>query len=302
MKLARTTFRISILAVMLVALMSACTYVPPEEDSYEDDIYGVDFHQGPPDDEFGDLWYWGNWLAVEPYGWAWQPYVIEQWRPFEHGQWLFTEFGWTWISYEPFGWAVYHYGHWMYDRTWGWLWVPGFEWYPATVEWMVYDRYVAWAPLGPRGYNYYDPWAFDERDAWTVVDGEHFTSTDVGRFRQKAPRFNWAPSRDEVVKEQPDVEIIEQMTHNHIEPVEVEMTAVEGTSKKYQRMKLPPKQSKTVAHYRPRVEKKILKKEERRKRPPDERAQPEDQRQQEESTTEKKKTSKSRDTRTKEDA
>ncbi len=53
------------------------------------------------------------------------------------------------MSDDPWGWATDHYGRWFYDPDYGWVWVPGYEWAPAWVDWVVYDGWIGWAPLPP---------------------------------------------------------------------------------------------------------------------------------------------------------
>ena len=94
----------------------------------------------------------GNWIEVADYGYCFQPNVAvssSDWRPYADGYWAYTDSGWTWVSYEDFGWATYHYGRWANLDSYGWVWVPGYEWGPAWVSWRTGGDYVGWAPLPP---------------------------------------------------------------------------------------------------------------------------------------------------------
>ncbi|HEY3661668.1 MAG TPA: DUF6600 domain-containing protein [Chthoniobacterales bacterium] len=94
----------------------------------------------------------GNWIEVADYGYCFQPNVAvsnADWRPYSDGYWAYTDLGWTWVSYEDFGWATYHYGRWADLDSYGWVWVPGYEWGPAWVSWRTGGDYVGWAPLPP---------------------------------------------------------------------------------------------------------------------------------------------------------
>ena len=94
----------------------------------------------------------GNWIEVADYGYCFQPNVAvssSDWRPYADGYWAYTDSGWTWVSYEDFGWATYHYGRWASLDSYGWVWVPGYEWGPAWVSWRTGGDYVGWAPLPP---------------------------------------------------------------------------------------------------------------------------------------------------------
>jgi hypothetical protein len=55
----------------------------------------------------------------------------------------------------------------MQDMSYGWMWVPGYEWAPAWVSWRGGSDYYGWAPLGPGmsanisvGSIPYNNWAF----------------------------------------------------------------------------------------------------------------------------------------------
>jgi hypothetical protein len=94
---------------------------------------------------------YGTWFESPRYGWVWSPDAIGvSWRPYTDGHWAYAnEYGWTWASSDPWGWATDHYGRWFYDDYEGWVWVPGYEWAPAWVDWVSYDDYIGWAPLPP---------------------------------------------------------------------------------------------------------------------------------------------------------
>ena len=80
-----------------------------------------------------------------------------------YGRWVYSNEGWVWDSDEPFGWIVCHYGNWYDDEEFGWVWVPGYEWSPARVEWYVTDDEIAWAPLLPPGHHHrfaHEQWMF----------------------------------------------------------------------------------------------------------------------------------------------
>jgi hypothetical protein len=98
---------------------------------------------------FSDLNEYGEWIHVHGYGTVWRPDAEPGWRPFMYGHWVYSSDGWLWDSDEPFGWVVCHYGNWYHDESLGWLWVPGYEWSPAQVQWNVSDDEIAWAPLPP---------------------------------------------------------------------------------------------------------------------------------------------------------
>jgi hypothetical protein len=131
----------------------------------------------------------GEWISVEPDLYAWRPLGVGHgWRPYFTGQWVWTDDGWYWDSPEPWAWAVYHYGRWYYDDYYGWVWVPGYDWAPAWVEWRYGGDYIGWAPLGPYavfsvnyGIYYHRHWV-TPYDYWSFVDCRYMGSSDVHRF------------------------------------------------------------------------------------------------------------------------
>src|SRR5437867_6434237 len=79
---------------------------------------------------------YGEWIQCDAGVYAWRPIgVAVGWRPYYTGRWCWTDDGWYWGSDEPWAWAAYHYGRWYYDDFYGWVWIPGYDWAPAWVEW-----------------------------------------------------------------------------------------------------------------------------------------------------------------------
>ena len=136
-------------ALLRCALLASTLFISSQQTTRADDAGTVTF----------DLFYealepLGQWIVVDDYGYAWQPYAATEtpdWRPYTVGSWANTEAGWTWMSEEEFGWAVYHYGRWVKLNDIGWAWVPGYEWAPSWVSWRRSndDEYIGWAPLPP---------------------------------------------------------------------------------------------------------------------------------------------------------
>lgn len=103
----------------------------------------------------------GEWVRVRRWGRAWRPSAVEEnWRPYFHGSWTYTEDGWFWVTDEPWGFATYHYGRWLFDGTYGWVWLPGRTWAPAWVAWRWDAEVVGWAPLPPAGAPAIPFWTF----------------------------------------------------------------------------------------------------------------------------------------------
>jgi len=129
-------------------------------------------------ENFRDLDEYGEWIHVHGYGTVWRPDAEAGWRPFTYGHWVNTSDGWMWDSDEPFGWIVCHYGNWSNDPELGWIWVPGYEWSPARVQWNVTDREIAWAPLPPpplAGHHHHGSVSVE----WMFCPAPFFTTPDI---------------------------------------------------------------------------------------------------------------------------
>ena len=104
---------------------------------------------------------YGDWVEVPRHGKAWHPCQVgDDWRPYLHGSWTWTEAGWFWVSDEPWGETTYHYGRWLFTGQYGWVWVPGRTWAPAWVAWRWNDDVAGWAPLPPTGEPLSSFWTF----------------------------------------------------------------------------------------------------------------------------------------------
>ena len=131
----------------------------------------------------------GEWIAVDGGTYAWRPVgVAADWRPYYDGQWVWTDEGWYWSSEEPWAWAAYHYGRWYNDDYYGWVWVPGYEWAPAWVEWRYGGNYVGWAPLSlyavfsvSWGIHYRRYWSTPYH-YWSFVDCRYLGTNHIGRY------------------------------------------------------------------------------------------------------------------------
>ena len=119
----------------------------------------------------------GEWIQCDGGVYAWRPYgVATTWRPYYNGRWCWTDDGWYWVSSEPWAWATYHYGRWYYDDFYGWVWIPGYDWAPAWVEWRYGGGFIGWAPLSPYavfsvsfGIHYRSSW-ITPHSWWSFVD------------------------------------------------------------------------------------------------------------------------------------
>ncbi len=131
----------------------------------------------------------GEWIAVDGGAYAWRPVGVEVgWRPYGDGRWCWTDDGWYWASSEPWSWATYHYGRWYNDDSYGWVWVPGYDWAPSWVEWRYGGDYVGWAPLSPYavfsvgfGIHYRSYW-ITPHAWWSFVDCRYIADPYVHRY------------------------------------------------------------------------------------------------------------------------
>lgn len=138
---------------------------------------------------YSSLGSYGEWISVDADMYAWRPLqVAADWRPYTVGRWVWTDEGWYWASDEPWGWAAYHYGRWYYDDFYGWVWVPGYDWAPAWVEWRYGGDYVGWAPLSPYAVFSYS-WGIHYRrhwvtpySYWSFVDCQYLGHSDINRY------------------------------------------------------------------------------------------------------------------------
>jgi hypothetical protein len=117
-------------------------------------LSGSSVQAGPLGVSFGvfysSLGSYGEWISCDGGVYAWRPVgVAADWRPYFEGRWTWTDDGWYWASEEPWAWATYHYGRWYCDDFYGWVWIPGYDWAPAWVEWRYGGGCVGWAPLSP---------------------------------------------------------------------------------------------------------------------------------------------------------
>ena len=131
----------------------------------------------------------GEWIQCDGGVYAWRPVgAVAGWRPYFDGRWCWTDDGWYWASDEPWAWATYHYGRWYYDDFYGWVWIPGYDWAPAWVEWRYGGDFVGWAPLSPYavfsvsfGIHYRSYW-ITPHSWWSFVDCRYIADPYVHRY------------------------------------------------------------------------------------------------------------------------
>jgi hypothetical protein len=193
---------LSIIIPLLLILINGCSAV------------NYTYSNNDPENAFPELDFYGNWINIKPWGEVWKPDAVYDWSPFTNGQWQYTDRGWMWDSAEPYGWIVYHYGDWAYTDSEGWIWIPGYEWYPSRVEWMQEGDYIGWCPLPPDGWDlpaYYNDFG---SNVWTIVHRGDFDNPDVGTYRIQHNSFN---DRRNWVNHAPDPGIIQNENFNRNE-------------------------------------------------------------------------------------
>ncbi len=181
----------------------------------------------------------GEWIELDAGYYVWRPLHLRHgWHPYLHGQWVWTDYGWYWVSYEPFGWAVFHYGRWYYDEYYGWVWVPGYEWGPAWVEWRYNDDYIGWAPLPPYasfsftiGIRFTRTWIAPQH-YWTFVGCRYFTAPRIVRYaipNERTRRFfvntrtvsRYDVQNGRVINRGVDVGFVERRSNTRVERLNV---------------------------------------------------------------------------------
>jgi len=251
------------IVILAAAALSSCSssYTQikstPEEGyrpGYEAEPY-YDYEAEPYPTGFPALDPYGRWVYVNRVGWAWQPNVYDTWRPYYYGQWVWSAYGWTWLSYEPFGWAVYHYGNWVFDPYWGWIWLPGYDWYPNRVTWVVYDHYIGWAPMPIDGYQVGDPWMADYGYAWHVCEADHFTQQYVGDYEVRNFRPKVQKNESRVIEKAPEVSYVQAQTGRPVTKVALETQPVTGGREGLVKLKVPPRDQENMTQMRKRTEK-----------------------------------------------
>lgn len=208
--------------------------------------------------DFHFLGDYGNWVTVPKYGSVWRPSVVASWRPFDHGDWVWTDQGWMWTSYEPYGWAVYHYGNWHYEPPVGWVWIPGYEWSPARVNWISFGDHIGWAPLAPKGAVLPDPWVAGRVRYWNVVAVRDFTRENVFKFRIATgvrPRASI-----QIVRVAPRIVDVERVVNRKIAVVKINTVEVRGGPHVFRRVEYSPAVNARIAVHRTHVEKQVIKK------------------------------------------
>jgi hypothetical protein len=170
----------------------------------------------PPEEPYPVLNPYGTWMDISGLGHVWRPRVEAGWRPFTVGEWTWTDRGWLWHSDEPFAWVVYHYGWWAHRPAEGWVWIPGYEWSPARVQWYTEDNFVCWAPESPP--NVHAAMMFDPgyEDTWVGVPATRFADPHAGMYRSYPPAGSMMGGRVHERERPPDIESVQRHANRTI--------------------------------------------------------------------------------------
>jgi hypothetical protein len=185
---------------------------------------------------------YGSWIYVSDFdGPIWFPRVERVWRPYVQGYWVTTNIGVMWVADEPWGWLTHHYGRWVYLDDYGWGWVPGYDYAPAWVAWVVADDCVGWAPLPPDGFHYrhhrppsgmrgYYGCPVGNRivdidyNVFVFVSNRDFHNTRFhGREFSGGRSEHFFKSKNvQSMRRDPDAEFVSRITNERVRPVRVE--------------------------------------------------------------------------------
>jgi hypothetical protein len=101
--------------------------------------------------KYGSLY--GEWLWDRYYGYVWRPFLNDysypsggRWMPYHHGRWTSVQGQLFWVPAEKWGWVPYHLGIWVWNKSKGWVWIPGSVFAPAWVDWAYIGGYFCWRP------------------------------------------------------------------------------------------------------------------------------------------------------------
>jgi hypothetical protein len=161
----------------------------------------------------------------------WHPTSVEEgWRPYSNGRWVWTTDGWMWASNHTWGWAVFHYGRWWNSPRYGWVWMPGYVWAPAWVQWRISENHIGWCPLTPDArwnsefgissgnYSYRNrnaDWVFIEKNKFADDIGSSniiTSSENKGLVERSNSILDLRSENDRIFNNGPDVKDVESRT------------------------------------------------------------------------------------------
>jgi hypothetical protein len=218
--------------ILIFAMMSICITSPVRADV---DV-SVNF-------SFSELNDYGEWVHIGGYGKAWRPYADHGWRPFYYGRWEWTNDGWMWDSDEPFGWIVCHYGNWYFDDDFGWVWIPGYEWAPARVEWHVTNDEIGWMPLFPPPLP--GRVRMNAGSHWVFCPAPFFASVDVRSHVVVRPRPQ-SIAHVTVYSGAPRYEVIRKVSRSPVVLVKTNRVTVRSNQRSFVRVQSSARRERVV--------------------------------------------------------
>ena len=117
---------------------------------------------------------YGTWSKIDD-RWAYTP--LDHTAPYQHGQWLYTDYGWYWQGVAPHSWMTEHYGFWKRGVTGVWSWYPAPDWLPQIVELRATSTAIGWrcAEVDATGSFVEEPAdRYARPDEWTFVSRADF--------------------------------------------------------------------------------------------------------------------------------
>jgi hypothetical protein len=153
--------------------------------------------------KFGNVY--GEWLWHDLYGYVWRPYLNDYrypwgtWQPYIYGSWTGYSGQLFWIPGEPWGWVPYHLGIWMWDKSRGWMWLPGSMFAPAWVDWAFFSGMFCWRP-----YYLYD-WMSGFDSIWgPLAWGGSYSVYGYSESGQPNPQPNSQPPQNVITSVRKD--------------------------------------------------------------------------------------------------
>jgi hypothetical protein len=159
--------------IILLLLLMGTLGTAGNSQAYSNVSFSFSFHDA--------LAPYGTWVNVSSYGNVFRPNAYSGWRPYTQGHWIYTDYGPMWDTAEPYGWATYHYGRWIFTASYGWVWVPGYEYYPSRVTWAYGDDYLGWSPIYPNP-------GFSNTNVWFFIDRDHYGYDNYSRYYLRGDR------------------------------------------------------------------------------------------------------------------
>ncbi len=94
---------------------------------------------------------YGEWVWDDFCGYVWRPFYNDyypwgSWQPYYYGSWREINGQLFWVPEEKWGWVPYHLGVWMWNKKYGWIWIPGSAFAPSWAAWDFTMGYYSWRP------------------------------------------------------------------------------------------------------------------------------------------------------------